>query len=63
MELTAKISKAVADDLANRYEIDKRRLEGSGESIEAQLALQQTIGGWRSGTDGQSKQKHQGGRA
>ncbi|MEO7651370.1 MAG: HlyD family efflux transporter periplasmic adaptor subunit [Bryobacteraceae bacterium] len=40
--LTAKLSQAIADDLGNRYEIDKRRLEGSSESIQAQLALQQT---------------------
>jgi HlyD family secretion protein len=42
VELTMKISKAVAEDLANRYAIDKRRLESSGESIQAQLASQQT---------------------
>ena len=42
VEITMKISKSTADDLANRYSIDKRRLESSGESIQAQLASQQT---------------------
>src|SRR5437667_5127279 len=42
VELNMKISKAAADDLNNRYAIDKKRLESSGESIEAQLASQQT---------------------
>jgi len=42
VEMKAKISKSSADDLANRYSIDKRRLENSGESIQAQLASQQT---------------------
>jgi HlyD family secretion protein len=42
VELTMKISISAAEDLANRYAIDKRRLEGSGESIAAQLASQQT---------------------
>jgi HlyD family secretion protein len=42
VEITMKISKAIAEDLANRYVIDKRRLENSAESIQAQLASQQT---------------------
>jgi HlyD family secretion protein len=42
VELNMKISKAIADDYSNRYTIDKRRLEASGESIQAQLASQQT---------------------
>ena len=42
VELNMKISKASAEDLKNRYAIDKKRLESSGESIEAQLASQQT---------------------
>ena len=42
VELNFKISKNAADDLANRYSIDKRRLDGSLESITAQLAAQQT---------------------
>jgi HlyD family secretion protein len=41
VELTYKISKAQAEDLANRSSIDKRRLEGSLESIKAQLDSQQ----------------------
>ena len=41
VELNMKISKAIAEDLANRSAIDKRRLESSGESIQAQLASQQ----------------------
>ena len=42
IELNMKISRNAADDLANRYSIDKRRLEGSAESVAAQLASQQT---------------------
>jgi HlyD family secretion protein len=42
VEITMKISKSTAEDLANRKTIDKRRLEASGESIQAQLASQQT---------------------
>jgi HlyD family secretion protein len=42
IELTYKISRSAAEDLKNRYSIDKRRLEGSLESITAQLASQQT---------------------
>jgi HlyD family secretion protein len=42
VELNWKISKASAEDLNNRYAIDKRRLDGSDESIAAQLASQQT---------------------
>jgi HlyD family secretion protein len=41
VELNMKISKAIAEDLANRSAIDKKRLESSGQSIEAQLASQQ----------------------
>src|SRR5882724_6977535 len=42
VEITMKISKSNAEDLANRKTIDKRRLEASSESIQAQLASQQT---------------------
>jgi HlyD family secretion protein len=42
IELNYKISKSAAEDLKNRYAIDKRRLDGSLESISAQLASQQT---------------------
>jgi HlyD family secretion protein len=42
VELNMKISKAIADDYANRYTIDKKRLDASAESIAAQLASQQT---------------------
>jgi len=42
VEMKAKISKSSADDLANRYSIDKKRLENNDESIKAQLASQQT---------------------
>jgi HlyD family secretion protein len=42
VEINARISKSRAEDLKNRYAIDKRRLEGSLESIAAQLASQQT---------------------
>src|SRR5207249_7062175 len=42
VEITMKISKAIAEDYNNRYSIDKRRLENSAESIQAQLASQQT---------------------
>src|SRR5207249_10269067 len=31
VEITMKISKTVAEDLANRYEIDKQRLENNAE--------------------------------
>src|SRR6266581_2233544 len=41
VELNLKISTAIAEDLANRYAIDKKRLESSSESIQAQLASQQ----------------------
>ena len=37
-ELTFKISKLRADELANRNQIEKRRLEIASESVEAQLA-------------------------
>ncbi|HTM51341.1 MAG TPA: efflux RND transporter periplasmic adaptor subunit, partial [Bryobacteraceae bacterium] len=42
VELNMKISKEIAEDLANRYSIDKERLEAGDESIKAQLASQQT---------------------
>ena len=42
VEINARISKSRAEDLKNRYAIDKRRLDGSLESITAQLASQQT---------------------
>ena len=42
VEINAKISKSRAEDLKNRFAIDKRRLDGSLESITAQLASQQT---------------------
>jgi HlyD family secretion protein len=42
VELNMKISKEIAEDLANRYSIDKQRLEAGDESIKAQLASQQT---------------------
>src|SRR6267142_489838 len=41
VELNMKISKAQAEDLAQRSAIDKKRLESSNESIQAQLASQQ----------------------
>lgn len=39
-DLTVKLSVATAEEAAKRYEIEKRRLEISGESAEAQLAAQ-----------------------
>ena len=42
VEITMKISKNVAEELKNRYEINKKRLEIGKESIESQLAAQQT---------------------
>jgi HlyD family secretion protein len=42
VEINWKISKSTADDLKNRYAIDKRRLDSSLESIKAQLDSQQT---------------------
>lgn len=39
-ELKMKLSRATADELVNRYSIEQKRLEISGESIEAQLAAQ-----------------------
>jgi HlyD family secretion protein len=42
VEINARISKSRAEDLKNRFAIDKRRLDGSLESITAQLASQQT---------------------
>ncbi len=41
VELNMKISKAIAEDFAQRATIDKKRLESSIESIQAQLASQQ----------------------
>ena len=42
VEMKAKISRSSADDFANRYAIDKKRLEAGAESIKAQLDSQQT---------------------
>jgi HlyD family secretion protein len=39
-ELKTKLTRATADELVNRYEIEKKRLEISGESVEAQIAAQ-----------------------
>jgi HlyD family secretion protein len=39
-ELTLKLSKVAADELANRNGLEQKRLEISGESVEAQLAVQ-----------------------
>ena len=39
-ELTVKLSKATAEELKKRFEIEQKRLAISGESIEAQLASQ-----------------------
>ncbi|MBI3279916.1 MAG: efflux RND transporter periplasmic adaptor subunit, partial [Acidobacteria bacterium] len=39
-ELNQKLTRATADELANRHELEKKRLEISSESIEAQLAAQ-----------------------
>ena len=41
-DLTLKLSKVIAEELANRYEIEKKRLEIYAESIKAQLAVQKT---------------------
>ena len=41
VEINWKISKSTADDLKNRYAIDKRRLDSSLDSIKAQLDSQQ----------------------
>jgi HlyD family secretion protein len=40
-EINLKTTKAVADELANRSSIEKKKVDISGESIEAQLAAQQ----------------------
>lgn len=40
-ELKMKLTRATADELGNRYEIEKKRVEISGESMEAQMAAQQ----------------------
>jgi HlyD family secretion protein len=42
VEINWKISKSSADDLKNRYAIDKQRLDSSLESIKAQLDSQET---------------------
>jgi HlyD family secretion protein len=39
-EITVRLDKVTAEQLANRIEIEKKRLEKSKESIEAQLAVQ-----------------------
>jgi HlyD family secretion protein len=39
-ELRTKLTRATADELANRYEIEQKRLAISGDSVEAQLAAQ-----------------------
>ena len=39
-EINLKTTKAIADELANRSSIEKKKVEISGESIEAQLAAQ-----------------------
>ena len=41
-EVDLKLSKLAADELANRYSIEQKRLDISGESIQAQLAMQKT---------------------
>jgi HlyD family secretion protein len=41
-ELTLKLEKVTAEQLASRIEIEKKRLEKSRESIDAQLAVQKT---------------------
>ncbi len=40
-DITAKVARAKADELANRYGIEQKRLDISDESIRAQLAAQQ----------------------
>lgn len=40
-DLTLQLSKATAEELKHRYELDKERLEISNQSIDAQLAAQQ----------------------
>jgi HlyD family secretion protein len=42
VEIKAKISRNIADNLLNRFNIDKKRLAGFDESISAQLAAQRT---------------------
>ena len=39
-EINLKTTKAIADELANRSSIEKKKMDISGESIEAQLAAQ-----------------------
>jgi len=39
-DITLKLSKVTADELANRNQLEQKRLEISGESVEAQLAVQ-----------------------
>jgi len=41
-EVDLKLSKLAADELANRYSIEQKRLDISSESIQAQLAMQKT---------------------
>jgi HlyD family secretion protein len=41
-DLTLKLSKVTAEELSNRYEIEKKRLDIYAESITAQLAVQKT---------------------
>jgi HlyD family secretion protein len=40
-DITLQLSKVTAQELANRYQLEKQRLDISSESIEAQLAAQQ----------------------
>ncbi|MGH9722042.1 MAG: efflux RND transporter periplasmic adaptor subunit [Bryobacteraceae bacterium] len=42
VEMNMKISQNAAEDLLNRYEIDRKRLAANTESVMAQLAAQQT---------------------
>lgn len=41
-EVDLRLSKLAADELANRYSIEQKRLDISAESIQAQLAMQKT---------------------
>src|SRR5262245_9872035 len=41
-EVDLKLSKLAADELANRYALEQKRLDISAESIQAQLAMQKT---------------------
>lgn len=42
-DITLKVSRSAAEELANRNRIEKERLRISGEAIEAQLAVQRTV--------------------